>query len=158
MTLDFVGPLSDDDGYNCIVAMIDRLGVDICIMPTRTDITAEEFASLFFEHWYCKNGLSLEIVSDRDPLFISAFWTALHKLTGVKLHMSMAYYLQTDSSSEYTNKTVVQSLQYYVSHNQKGWARILSKVCFDIMNSINASTGFSPFQLHIGHSPQLIPP
>ncbi|KIK90908.1 hypothetical protein PAXRUDRAFT_73034, partial [Paxillus rubicundulus Ve08.2h10] len=26
------------------------------------------------------------------------------------------------------------------------------------MNTINSSTGFSPFQLHIGHSPHLIPP
>ena len=26
------------------------------------------------------------------------------------------------------------------------------------MNSINASTGFSPFQLHIGRSPHIIPP
>ena len=26
------------------------------------------------------------------------------------------------------------------------------------MNSINASTGFSNFQLHLGHSPWLIPP
>jgi hypothetical protein len=26
------------------------------------------------------------------------------------------------------------------------------------MNTINASTGFSPFQLHIGHSPCTLPP
>ncbi|KAI0073923.1 hypothetical protein K474DRAFT_1567221, partial [Panus rudis PR-1116 ss-1] len=26
------------------------------------------------------------------------------------------------------------------------------------MNTVNASTGFSPFQLHIGRSPRLIPP
>ncbi|KAH7918563.1 hypothetical protein BV22DRAFT_981799, partial [Leucogyrophana mollusca] len=26
------------------------------------------------------------------------------------------------------------------------------------MNTVNASTGFSPFQLHLGRSPRLIPP
>ncbi|KAG2740844.1 hypothetical protein P692DRAFT_201727585 [Suillus brevipes Sb2] len=26
------------------------------------------------------------------------------------------------------------------------------------MNTINASTGFSPFQLHISHSPRILPP
>lgn len=31
-------------------------------------------------------------------------------------------------------------------------------VHFDIMNSINASTGFSPFQLWMGQSPRVIPP
>ena len=158
IAIDFVGPLPEDDGFNCIVAMTDRLGADVRIVPTRTDISAEEFAAIFFEHWYCENGLPLEIVSDRDTLFVNTFWKTLHKLTGVKLRMSTAFHPQTDGSSERTNKTIIQSLRFYVSRNQRGWAQALPKVRFDIMNSMNTSTGFSPFQLHMGRSPRLIPP
>ena len=35
---------------------------------------------------------------------------------------------------------------------------MLSHVCFYLMNSVNSSTGFSPFQLHMGHLPHVIPP
>lgn len=39
----------------------------------------------------------------------------------------------------------------------KGWAQALPKVCFDIMNTVNMSMGFSPFVLKTGHSPHLLP-
>lgn len=80
------------------------------------------------------------------------------KLMGIKHKFSMSFHPQTNSSSEQTNKMVIQCLQYHVEHNQKGWAKALPKVHFDIMNTMNASTGFSPFILKTGHSPQLLPP
>ena len=158
VAIDFVGPLPKDHGYNAIVTMTDRLGADIRIAPTRTDISAEQFAVLFFDVWYCENGLPLEIVSDRDKLFVSKFWRALTKLTGVKLKMSTAFHPQTDGASERTNKTVIQALRYHVDRSQKGWVRALPRVRFDIMNTVNASTGYSPFMLRMGRSPRLIPP
>jgi hypothetical protein len=85
VTLDFIGPLPADEGYDCILTMTDRLGSDIHLVPTRTDIAADHLASQFFEHWYCENGLPLEIILDRDKLFTSKFWRALHTLTGVDL-------------------------------------------------------------------------
>jgi hypothetical protein len=83
--LDFVGPLPEDEGFNCVLTMTDRLGSDICLIPTRTDISASHLASIFFKEWYCKNGLPLELISDCDKLFISKFWKALHALMGVHL-------------------------------------------------------------------------
>ena len=45
-----------------------------------------------------------------------------------------------------------------MDRNQSGWARALPHVHFNLMNMINGSTGFSPFQLRMGHSPWIIPP
>ena len=158
VAIDFIGPLPEDDGFNCIVTMTDRSGSDVRVVPTRTDISAEDFAQLFFDHWFCENGLPLELISDRDKLFVSRFWKRLTKIAGVKLGMSTAFHPETDGASERTNKTVNQCLWYHVTRNQKGWARALPRVRFAIMNTVNKSTGFSPFQLHIGRSPRLIPP
>ena len=158
VAMDFIGPLPEDEGFNCIVTMTDRSGSDIRVVPTRTDISAEDFAELFFDHWYCENGLPLELISDRDKLFVSRFWRHLTKVAGVKLGMSTAFHPETDGSSERTNKTVNQCLRYHVTRNQKGWVRALPRVRFAIMNTINKATGFSPFQLHTGRSPRLIPP
>ena len=121
-------------------------------------LTAEQLARLFFKEWYCENGLPLEIVSDRDKLFVSRFWKALHKLTGIKLKMSSAYHPQSDGSSERTNKTVIQCIRFAVERDQRGWVQALPKVRFDIMNTLNASTGFTPFQLRFGKSARMLPP
>jgi hypothetical protein len=158
VAIDFIGPLPEDAGYNMLVTMTDRLNSDVRLVPCRDNISAEHFATLFFDHWYCENGLPSEIVSDRDKLFLSKFWRALHKLTGIKLKMSSSYHPETDGASERTNKTVNQCMRYYVDRNHKGWVRALPRVHFHIMNTVNASTGMSPFQLHIGRSPRTLPP
>ena len=80
------------------------------------------------------------------------------KLTGINHKLSTSYHPQTDGSSEWLNKTVVQCLHFHVECNLKGWAKALPKVQFDIMNSIIASTGIYPFILKTGRSPWLIPP
>jgi hypothetical protein len=157
IAMDFVGPLPEDDGMNCVLTVTDRLGTDIRLIPCRTNATAEDIASLFFQHWYCENGLPSSIVSDRDRLFVSRFWKTLHRLSGVKLAMSSSFHPQTDGSSERTNKSVVQALRFHIEHNQKGWVAALPRVRFSLMNTVNASTGFSPFQLRLGRSPRIVP-
>jgi hypothetical protein len=138
--------------------MTDRLNSDVRIIPTHTDITAEDLAVLFFDNWYCDNGLPLDIVSDRDKLFISKFWKAFCTLTGVKMRMSTAFHPQTDGASERSNKTINQLIRYHVQRNQKGWVKALPRIRFNIMNTENASTGFSPFMLRMGCAPRIIPP
>lgn len=64
IAMDFIGSLLEDEGFNCILSIMDRLHSDIRIVLTRTDLTALELADLFFEHWYCKNGLPSSIVCD----------------------------------------------------------------------------------------------
>jgi len=128
IAMNFVGPLRPDSGCDCILTITDRLGADIRIVPTQMDISAEDLAVLFFDHWFCENGLPLEIVSDRDKLFILCFWKALTALCRIKLKMSSSYHPQTDGSSECSNKTINQSLRYHVDHSQKGWVRALPQV------------------------------
>lgn len=81
--------------------------------------------------------------------FISKFWTTLTALCSVKLKMLSAYHPQTDGLREHTNKTVNQSLCYHVDHAQKGWVQALPHIHFAIMNTVNMSTRFSNFQLHL---------
>jgi hypothetical protein len=80
--------------------MTDHLNSDIHLVAMMTSITAEELALIFFNEWYCENGLPADIVSDRDKLFMSRFWKALHKLISIKLKMSSMYHPQTDGASK----------------------------------------------------------
>jgi hypothetical protein len=72
--------------------------------------------------------------------------------------MSSSYHLETNRPSAHSNKTVIQCLHYHVKWNQTGWAAALPCVHFNLMNTINISASFSPFQLCMGHFPHLIPP
>ncbi|RDB23802.1 Transposon Ty3-I Gag-Pol polyprotein [Hypsizygus marmoreus] len=133
-------------------------GADIQISPCHSTQTADDFALIFFHDWYCENGLPSHLITDRDKLFLSTFWKALIKLTGVNHKMSSSYHPQTDGLSERSNKTVIQCIHFHVKHNQMEWVHALPCIRFNIMNTVNASMGFSPFQLKSGFSPRVLPP
>jgi hypothetical protein len=93
-------PLQKDSGYSYILTITDRLNLEFRLIPTRSNITAKELALIFFDKWYCENGLPLELISDHDKLFMSCFWHYLTLLTGIKHKASTSYHPQTDGASE----------------------------------------------------------
>ena len=110
VALDLIGPLPEEHGKDTILTMTDPLGADIRIAATHSADSAAKIAVILFDEWYCENGLMLNLISDQDLLFTAKVWTALHKLTGIKLKMSTSYHLETNGSSEWTNKTINQAI------------------------------------------------
>ena len=110
VALDFIGPFPEEHGKDTILTTTDLLGADIRITATHSTDAAAQVAMVLFDEWYCENGLMLHLISDRDLLFTTELWTALHKLTGIKLKMSTSYHPETDSSSKQTNKTINQAI------------------------------------------------
>jgi len=72
--------------------------------------------------------------------------------------MSTAYNLQTNGASEQTNKMLNQCVWFHVEWNQKGWVCTLPIIHFNMMNLVNALTGYSGFQICMGWSPCIISP
>jgi hypothetical protein len=156
--LDFVGPLPEENGFNCILTITDRLNSEFHLIPMHTDVTAKELAWIFFNSWYCENGLPLELISDHDKLFMSCFWKYFTLLTSINHKCSTAYHPQMDRASKQTNKTLVQAIHFHVERDQKGWVAALPCIHFNFMCMVNKSTGFSPFMLHFGQNPVILPP
>ncbi len=78
IAMDFIDLLPEDNNFNCILTITNHLGADLRIVPYCTDISAKDLAVLFFCHWYCKNSLPLEIVSNRDMgVDDSTLWVGL---------------------------------------------------------------------------------
>ena len=92
----------------CVIA--DRFSSRIVLIPISKELTAMEFAELFFEFWVKDFGIPEDMVTDRDRLFTSNFWTALCKLMGINRTLSTAYYLQTDGNTERINKEIKQTM------------------------------------------------
>ena len=75
------------------------------------------------------------------------------RLVGTKLQFSTAYHPQTDGQSEKMNDMVEQILRTYTIFTPEDWDQRLSAVEYAINNSVNASTGYTPFFLNYGYNP-----
>lgn len=156
--IDFVGPLPEsknrDGTYNSITVIICLLTAMVHLVPSRIDYKAKQVAELVFSEVYKLHGMPRYVVSDRDVLFTSQFWTHLHALTGVQLRMSSAYHPQSDGSTERANRTVTQMLRQCINPSQKDWVSKLPAIEFAINLARSDSTGYSPFCLNSGRMPR----
>jgi len=109
-----------------------------------------------FAEVYKLHGLPRSIVSDRDILFTSLFWTHVNKLMGVKQRMSSAYHPETDGSTEQGNHTIGQMLRSCIGPTQKDWVSKLPTIEFAINIARSESTGYSPFFLNTGRMPRVM--
>ncbi|SGZ32086.1 BQ5605_C043g12069 [Microbotryum silenes-dioicae] len=142
IAIDFVGPLPANKGFDCVLTITDRLSGYVRLLPARKADTTAEVAARFHEGWHRLFGLPQSIVSDRDKLFTSKFWTALHKRLNIKLQLSSAFHPETDA---------------LVNKEQSNWAECLAVCEYAINSSLNVATGKTPFELVLGYTPSLAP-
>ncbi len=91
--MDFLPESKNWDGmFDMLTVIVDHLTGMVHLVPGRMNYKAKDVAELVFEEVYKLHGLPKGIVSDRDSLFTSLFWTHLHRLIGTKLKMSSAYH------------------------------------------------------------------
>ncbi|KIV98558.1 uncharacterized protein PV09_09478 [Verruconis gallopava] len=100
-------------------------------------------------------GLPKGIVSDRDPKFTSEFWSELCYMLHIRKRMGTAFHPQTDGQTERQNQTIQEYLRAYCGQYQKTWAKLLPIAEFAYNNSVNASTGTTPFFALYGFHPEI---
>lgn len=151
VTIDLITQLpKTKKGNDAIVVFVDKLSKLNHYAACKTAISAPALASTFMHEWVRLHGVPSSIVSDRDPRFTSHFWRALWKKLGTKLAMSTAYHPQSDGQTERANRTLEDMLRAFVHHRHDDWDEHLDTAEFAVNNSVQASTGFTPFQLVYG--------
>jgi hypothetical protein len=75
----------DQNGYDAILVVVDRLGKRSFSLLTRKICTAAELANLYFMHIWRIYGTPETITSDCGSQFIAEFFRELAKLTGIIL-------------------------------------------------------------------------
>lgn len=151
LTLDFVLALPvSKEGYNALMLVTCKFSKRVTLIKGKNTFTAKEWAYTFlarlnFIDW----GLPGELITDRNPKFLSKFWVSLFEKLDVKLLYSTAYHMQRDGSSERTNQTVEIALCFFVHalKDPSQWPQVLSCIQAIINNSSSSKTRNIPNEL-----------
>lgn len=146
ISMDFIVALPKTQaGFDSIFVVVDRLTKIAHFIPTVTTVTASGVADIFMKNIFKIHGMPSEIISDRDPKFLSEFWITLFKMCGTKIKLSTAYHPETDGQTERTNRTIEDMLRMYVGKKQQSWDKWLYLCEFAYNQRLHSSIGCSPF-------------
>lgn len=87
-----------------IWVIIDRLSKYAHYLALTHPFTACTLAHIFVDQYYRLHGAPIDIMSDRDPLFISLFWSEFLGHLGVTHNLFSSYHPQSDGQSEVLNR------------------------------------------------------
>ena len=132
LTLDFVLTLPlTKEKFNAIMSVTCKFSKRVTLIEGTNIWSAEDWAHAFLKRldlidW----GLPGELITDRNPKFLSRFWKALFAKLGVNLLYSTAYHPQTDGSSERINQTVKIALWFFVHamEDLSCWPKVLPQI------------------------------
>jgi hypothetical protein len=109
---------------------------------------------MFFKEVIRLHGLPRSIVLDKDTKFVGHFWRTLWKKLGTNLAFSLSYHPQMDGQTEVVNRSLGDLLRSLVTEHHSQWDNILPQTEFAYNDSVNRSTGKSPFQVVYGMQPR----
>ncbi|MBW0538595.1 hypothetical protein O181_078310 [Austropuccinia psidii MF-1] len=102
--------------YNACLAIVERYRKTPIILPCHKNDTAMDTAFLLWNRVISNAVLFQNIMSERDPKFIYALWTNLHRLFGTKLSFSTAYHPQTDGMAQRMIQTLEDMIGRFCSY------------------------------------------
>ena len=101
ITIDFVVSLPcTQAGYDAIWVIMDRLTKSTYFLTIHNNFSLDKLTRLYINEIVKFHGVSMSIVSNRDPQFTSQFWPKLQKTLGTTLHFSTAFHPQIDGQSK----------------------------------------------------------
>jgi len=114
-------------------------------LPCSRTYDASRVASIFFAEVVHLHGL---------PKSIVYFWKTLWAKLATQLKFSSAFHPQTDGQTEAVNRSLGNLLRCLVQDHTPMWDLLLPQAEFAYNNSVNRSTGRSPFEVVTGTTPR----
>ena len=81
---------------------MDRLSKSAHFLVVQMTFTCEEFDRLYIREIVQLYGVSVSIISNRDPRFTAQFWMSFQRAMGTQMRMSIVFHPQTDGQSKRT--------------------------------------------------------
>ncbi|TYK11029.1 retrotransposon protein, putative, Ty3-gypsy subclass [Cucumis melo var. makuwa] len=93
ITMDFLFGLPRASGrHDGIWVIVDKLTKTARFIPVKAISILDQLARLYVDKIVSQHGVSVSIVSDRDPRFTFKFWPSLQKAMGTRLKFSTSFH------------------------------------------------------------------
>lgn len=129
----------------------------VLMVPIRHDIDAPGLAEVFVERIDPTTGIPETVLSDRDPKFTSAFWTAVVQLLQTTQLLTTSFHPRTDGGVEGKHGIINIAMRTIVDSKQSNWISCIPHVQFRLNATPSFTTGYSPFELTMGYIPTAFP-
>lgn len=100
ISLDFIVGLPSSNSFVTILVVVNRFSKHSHFIALSHPFTAKTVAALFCREIVRLHGIPRSILSDRNVVFLSAFWQELFRLKRTRLRMGTLYYPQSDGQTE----------------------------------------------------------
>ena len=104
--------------YNVILVICDRYIKMILYIFTIKFIDAIELADLFFEKIFLCFEVSIDVVFDREFVFISNYWSAVCYHFKIKKRLNIAFHSQIDDQTKWQNQILKHYFRVYCFEEQ----------------------------------------
>jgi hypothetical protein len=148
--MDFIEGLPVSHGYSVIMVFVDMFSKYSHFFPLKHPYTAHYVAQVFLDNIVKLHGVPRSIVSDRDRVFTSSFWTELFKMLQTELKIGTTYHPQTNGQTERVSQCLEMFLRCSAQDTPKTWSKWLPLAELWYNTSFHASLQCSPFKALYG--------
>ncbi|MBW0549996.1 hypothetical protein O181_089711 [Austropuccinia psidii MF-1] len=153
------------ENFNSCLLIVDRFSKSMRCLPCHMEDTAMNTALLFWNNIMTTCGVPKIIISDRDPKFISEFWTNVYDMFGTKLAFFRPYHPQKNGLAERMIQTMEDILRRFCAYGMEDkyhegythdWVTLLQEVQLAYNTSQHSTIGNTPALVEKGGIPSCL--
>lgn len=145
LSLDLVGPLPRSySGFTVILSCVDVFSKYTWLFPLRQG-TAKSIIKNIEENIFLVHGVPRTIICDNGRQFISKEFKELLRSYNINPPFYNSLYTPQNNVVERYNQTLGTALSILVESDHRQWSKFLPQIQSAMNNTVNCTTGFTPF-------------